>query len=255
MKNRTLTAAITMSLLSGVALADSYQGEAGFIYDNSKLDNTPSYNSYTIGGSFYFNPVNDSKGPRMEAAFLDRASSVSASFTNSDSDLFDRSYTLDTRVVLNNGFILKAGYGDLYRSEKTYQVGIGTYLTDRSDIVASYTRAKNADIDTWDVTYHGVEKLAGTSSVGYSVGAGYVRLPTSSNGYRLDADLTYYFDANLGLGALASYADYDILKTTTFGIQANYFVTPLFYVEGYAKTTDYDGPSEDSFGVGASLRF
>jgi hypothetical protein len=251
-----LTAAILSSLLSGVAFADTYRAEVGLGYDNTDADNASSdVDTYTLGGSVYFKPVDDSKGPRAEAAFLSRSSSVSASYADSDDNFLDESYTANTRVVLNNGTILEAGYADFDNFEKVYQVGLGTYLSDHSDVMLSYSSAEEADVDTLEATYHSVLKLAGTSSLGYSVGAGYMDLANNEDGYKVDADVTYYFNPNLGLGALASYADYDAFDTNTIGLQASYFITPAFYVEGYAKTTDYDGPNEDSFGVGASVRF
>jgi hypothetical protein len=244
-----------MSLLSSVALADTYRAEAGLSFDNSDLDNAPSsVDTYTLGGSVYFKPVDDSKGPRAEAAFLSRSSSVSASYADSDDNFLDESYTADTRVVLGNGTILEAGYAD-YDFDKAYKIGVGTYLNDHSDVTLSYTATDKSDVNTLEATYHSVLKLAGTSSLGYSVGAGYIDLPSGENGYTVDADATYYFNPNLGLGGLVDYTDNDTFETYSYGLQASYFITPAFYVKGYAKTTDYDGPNEDSYGIGASVRF
>jgi hypothetical protein len=244
-----------MSLLSSVALADTYRAEAGLNYDNTDADNaSSSVDTYTLGGSVYFKPVDDSKGPRAEAAFLSRSSSVSATYADSDDNVFDKTYTADTRVVLGNGTILEAGYAN-FDYDKAYKIGVGTYLSDHSDVTLSYTTSDLSNVNILGATYHSVVKLAGTSSLGYSVGAGYVDLPNGENGYTVDADATYYFNPNLGLGGLFGYTDNDSYNTTSYGLQASYFITPAFFVKGYAKTTDYDGPNEDSYGIGASVRF
>jgi hypothetical protein len=260
LKNRVLTAAVMMSLLSSVALADTYRAEAGLSYDYSDADNAPATtDTYTLAGSVYFKPVDDSKGPRAEAAFLSRSSSVSASYSDSDKVLLDKSYSASTRVVLGNGTTLQAGYTNLNDFYKVYSVAVGTYLNDHSDVSVKYSSTDGANSlfaeRSYGANYHSVLKLAGTTSVAYNVGASYLDLANTQNGYKVDVDATYYFNQNLGLGALASYSDRDAYSTSTVGLQASYFVTPNFFVNGYAKTTDFDGPNEDSYGVGASVRF
>lgn len=251
MKVRILSAAI-VALLSNVALADTFQAEAGLEFSNIDADfMAKDVDAVSIGGTVYLKPVNDNKGPLLEAAFLDKASGISASYTDPDSP-FDEFYSLGGRFVTNSNLIIEAGYSDAFNDD-SYRVGLGTYLSDTADIVVSYTRADDSDVDTVAADYHGIAKLAGTASVAYTLSAGFV--DANDNGYVLGGEVTYYPNPKLGIGAAASISDYNNTDVTSVGIQASYFVTPTFYVQGFARTADYDGPDEDTLGIGASIRF
>jgi hypothetical protein len=246
MKIRVLSAAVAMSLLSSVALADTHSAEVGL----GVLD-VDSTNAYTLDGTFYFSPVDDSHGPREEAAFLSKASGVSLNYT--DIEDADELYGISTRIVLSNDYILQAGYarnGD----ENVYGIGAGLYLTDHSDLVFSYERASDSKTNTFGATYRAEKPLENTASLGYEVGAGYVDA-TGGSGYHLDASATYYFNPDFGLGADVAYEDDGDIDATTFGVHGSYFFTPAFYMQaGYARL-DVDGTGLDTFSVRAALRF
>jgi hypothetical protein len=253
LKNQLLAAAI-VSLCSSMALAETYQAEAGIAYDRIDLDSpNVSVNALSIGGSMYFQPVDDSKGPRMEAAFLSRASNITAAYLNNDNPL-DDSYGFDARFVIPNGITLGANYADT-GFDTSYSVALGTYLSDHSEVQVSYTSLDDAELDTLAIAYRSVVPLAGQSSLGYTASIGYVDTPVGDDGYELDADVTYYLDRNFGLGASASFADQGLIDVSSIGAHASYFINPTFFIEGYYKTTDRDGPNEDSLGIGASIRF
>jgi hypothetical protein len=240
-----------MSLLSCVTLADTYQAEAGIAFENTDADGSDT-ETYSASTAFYFRPIDDSRGPRMEAAFLSRASGVSANF--SDGPLRDKAYELSTRFTFSSNFIIEASYLDFADGDEGYRIGTGTYVSDHSDVVLSYTSLDNSGTDILQATYHSVLRQAGQSSLGYAVSAGYIDTPVG-DGYLLDGDLTYYFNPNLGIGGSASFADQGAFDSSSFGVHANYFIHPTFFIEGYVETTDYDGPNEDSVGIGASIRF
>lgn len=251
MKKRVLGATIA-ALLGNVSLADTFQAEAGLLFTNSQIDAIGAdIDTLTIGGALYFNPVDDSKGPLLEATFLDRASGVAATWSDPDSPV-DEFYSIDGRVVTASGLIVEAGYSDRFNDD-TYNIGFGTYLSDNSSVVVGYTTRDDADFDVLDATYHAVRKLAGTASLAYNVNAGYV--DTNDSGYTFGGDVTWYLNPQLGFGAMASFADFNNTEIQTFGVQASYFFAPTFYVEGFVRTSDYDGPDEDTYGLGASLRF
>lgn len=251
MKVRILSAAV-VALLSNVAFADTFQAEAGLQFTNTDADFlAKDIDTFSVGGTIYLKPVSDAKGPLLEAAFLDKASGLSASYSNPDSPI-DEFYTLDGRFVTNGNMIIEAGYSDAFNDD-TYRVGLGTYLSDTAEVLVSYTRSVDSDVDTLAAEYHGVAKLAGTASVAYTLSAGYV--DAWDSGYVVSGEATYYVNPKLGIGAVASISDYNNTDITSVGIQASYFVTPTFYVQGFARTADYDGPDEDTLGIGASFRF
>jgi hypothetical protein len=245
-----------LSLCSSVALADTYQAEAGVTLDNFDSNSrSSSYNTYTFNGSLYFNPVDASKGPRAEAAFLSRASDISASYTDSNNHTADGNYNLDTRVVVNSNLVLEAGYAD-FNFDKAFRLGMGTYVSDHADVVVSYSKTDNSNLRTLEAAYHSVLNLVGTSSLGYTASVAYINPPVGNNGYALSADATYYLNPSVGVGGVVSHTDLGLSKNNTFGVQASYFITPVVFVRGYVQTIDYDnGPNERNIGINASLRF
>lgn len=254
LKNRVLSAAV-MSLLSSVALADTYQAEAGLFYNNTDADTMASdYDTYGINASIFLKPVDDSKGPRLEAAFLDRASGISVQYSDPDDIPVDETYAVQGRYVLGNGTILEAGYAD-FDIDESFHIGLGTYLSDTSAVMLRYSETDDSDVQRLEASYKAVAKLAGTSAVAYSVSAGLVDVPHQDTGYSFGGEATYYFNQNFGIGATVSFQDLDSGDIESYGLQASYFFTPNFYVQGFAKTTDFDGPDEEQFGLSASIRF
>ena len=243
-----------MSLLSSVAAADTFQAEAGLFYNKTDADALASdIKTYGISGSVYFKPVDDSKGPRLEATFLDRASGITATYSDPEGS-FDETYSAQGRFVLGNGTILEAGYADM-EFEEVYRVGLGTYLSETSAIMLNYTKADNSDVNTLEGSYKAIQKMAGASSLAYTVSAGIVDVPNNGTGYKFGGDVTYYFNQNFGVGILGSIQDLDSGNIETYGVQASYFVAPNFFVQGYYKNAEYNGPDEENFGIGATVRF
>ncbi|MDR2212020.1 MAG: hypothetical protein LBE21_00120, partial [Pseudomonadales bacterium] len=169
----------------------------------------------------------------------------------------DQTYTVDVRAVFGNGLTVEAGYSD-YNFDTAYSVAVGTYLSDYAEIQLGYLGSQDTEVDTWAATYHALIRLNDLSNLSYTVSAGYIDADTD-DGYMLDNDLTYYFNWNLGIGGTASFSDLDLLDTRTYGLHANYFFTPNFFIDGYVETTDYQGQdndsNEDSVGIGAFVRF
>jgi hypothetical protein len=249
MKIRVLSAAIAMSLLSSVALAETHSAEIGLGVDHFRAGGD-STNHYTVDGTFYFSPVDDSHGPREEAAFLSKASSVSLEYT--DYQHGDELYGIGGRVVLSNDYILQAGYSR-DNGENTYNIGAGLYLTDHSDLVFSYERESDSKTNIFGAVYRAEQHLENAASLGYEAGAHY-HDASGHSGYELEAGATYYFNHDFGLGAELGYEDDGDSNATKLGVHGSYFFTPAFYVRaGYAHVNADGG--ENEFSVRAALRF
>ena len=172
------------ALVAGIALAVSataqadYQWELGAAYGTGEFDigtQNPDNDEISGYGTYFIDAVDDTKGPLAEAAFLDRASSISLFAVNANidgdgiRDLGRKNYGLEIHAVSSDaGWITDFGYSreenDTLRTSLSadqlptipgnrgldtididrFKVGFGKYLTDRTTLVASWTYS---DID------------------------------------------------------------------------------------------------------------
>ena len=68
------------AVVTGDTFVDTYRWEIDGAASRTNIDPGPDdgdVDKFGIGGTFYFNDVDTTKGPRSEAAFLDHASNVS----------------------------------------------------------------------------------------------------------------------------------------------------------------------------------
>ena len=105
------------ALVAGIALAMSataqaeYQWELGVAYATGEFDigdANPDNEVISGHGSYFINAVDDTKGPLAEAAFLDRASSISILARNANidgdaiKDLGQKRYGMATHSVFSD---------------------------------------------------------------------------------------------------------------------------------------------------------
>jgi hypothetical protein len=252
LKISKLSVAVAATLLSSVAIADTYQVEVGAAISHLSND-SDNTNVYGVDGTYYFAPVDDSKGPREEAAFLSKASSVSLAYIGHQ-DAKD-SYNISTRIVFGNDYIVEAGYARNFGEENVFSVGAGLYLNDHSDLVLTYERLDESKTNVVQLRYTAEQELTHTTSLGYQVGVAYVDPSAGSSGYQIDAEATYYFNHDFGLGADLGYADHGHGSDTTYGVHASYFITPAFYVQAKVDRTNFDGGSENAIRARVAYRF
>lgn len=232
-------------------------GQGEFDWGSSNID----YDALILGGTLYFSDVDTGSGPLSEAAFLDKASSlgvqrVEVSVDGSSEDSTDT--LVDGRFVLSNDFIIEASFSRAEAAgfddeDDTYSLGLGTYINDNSDIVATYTGSNDTEIDTLAVDYHTLIENGG-AAWGIDLGAGYIDGPVDS-GHLLNAGATYYPNANFGIGVnvtLTSVGDYD---TTTTLVSAEYFFTSNFAGELVYSVSDYDEAEDSLFAAAVTARF
>ncbi|MFT4518067.1 MAG: hypothetical protein ACI9JM_000444 [Halioglobus sp.] len=157
-KKTVLMATIALAI-SATAQAD-YQFEADGAYYRSRIDigkDDGDVGRLAIGGSFFLNSVDTSKGPLSEAAFLDHASRMSAYYFYTElddtvEDLDGDEFGIDGRYVLDLDSVplIFGGAWSLQTPEISdidfYRLGFGVYVTDTATVLVSY-RTSDAEED------------------------------------------------------------------------------------------------------------
>jgi hypothetical protein len=142
MKFVVFTAIITASscTLAPFVLAKTYQTEINASYGESESDLYPSDNySISLIGTQYFSPVDTTRGPLVEVAFLQKASSFSLLLANNDYESYSQnsdSYFRGTRVtyfIPNSVFFVGAAIAEnkmvgtyYYHGDYSYEENIPT---------------------------------------------------------------------------------------------------------------------------------
>lgn len=94
---KTLQLLLASAFACAGAQADDYRFELDGSFDRLGVDDSPDADIFSVGGTFYLEPVPTDGLPLAEAAFLNRSSFVNASlsrvdFAGENADLFDASF-------------------------------------------------------------------------------------------------------------------------------------------------------------------
>lgn len=232
MKVKTLALATAMTLASGAAMANSYQGEIGANY----TDVDGGDGAFGIRGEFHLNPVQTRNHPLAEAAFLERSTNVYAEANND----FDQ---------------LTLG-GELYIPDTMFYVGARVERWDNgtSDTTA-YATLGLTPIDGLRVTTEfSDDGYDANIAAKYVVDLGAGNFANFEGEFR-DGDFDdylslmadFYFDRTLSVGA--GYTDW--YGVDEFTLRARNFFTRE--VSGEISFTDSD--AGDRIMIGAAIRF
>lgn len=255
LRKTMITTGIALAL-SAVANAD-YQAEIQGSYLTGDFDAgivEADQDIWSLGGSYYLMPVNVDKGPLAEAAFLDRASDISANFSDGEidggfADADIQSYGISSRLVGDEGWLLELGYQndeveDL--DSDTWSIGIGKYIAPNTTLTFNYANSDSddfgdADIFGFDVEH--VQLLANDQAV--RLEAGYA-MADPDNGD--DADIwsvagAFYFNRNISVNAGYMLTDSDDTELETFIIGGEWFIN-----EQFAATLAYTESEDDEIG-------
>jgi len=285
MRHYTLIAsALGLTMSAGLASASDYNFElnAGLgkttvespLFDDQKITTTD------VSGTYYFGGVNTRNHPFAEAAFLERASNITLTYSNTrwrfddeiylddiylgegDSKVDDRITSADVELYLPNSiFYLGGGISEgktkfRYRITEGQDTESGSFSEDSGTFWT--LRAGIAPVEgllVWSEFFEDQEL-----SDEWNINAKYV-FGWGGNAVNLEAayeaDLEqdkvflaadYYFDRSLSLGAIyENYEDAD----NNFGLRARKYFTDKFALEAsYLTSEDYD-----SYRVGVNLRF
>ena len=234
---------------------------------------------------WYFDPVKVDGAPLAEAAFLDRARSISVSLSKdeSDSDFGYRSHSESIGIVYaspKHPLTLNGQYRtskfepndfDGSRS-KEWTIGAGYYLKKELLLSAVYSRSKNPSAGPSGDHFRGEYSL-GVKWVGLlpnkawlSINANFSRdrywddFGTSSRGQRFNAGGNFYFTPLLSVGLRYSrQADDDSnFGVRTYAASTKKFINARFFIEAEVRSFRFEGSGGDTFEqwvVGFGYRF
>lgn len=252
MLKHVLTTAVLTAMSLG-QMAYAYQAEVGGSVAYVDPDNGSSGSALSVDGTYYLKPVEVRNSPLAEAAFLDRASNISAAINYLDADTDDTTiYGVGMEYYVPNtdfyGSAAVSGSNNsiddtiFYAAEAGYlpapglllAVGLKGYNGDNNDGVDPTIRAK-------------LLTQVGTNDVNLEAGASFGDLDQ----YNLAAD--YYLDKTLSLGV--DYNSNDLTDSDEFGINARKFINPQLSVEGRVGFGQVSNNDYNQFGVAAKYRF
>ena len=253
--------AIASALLStlafvGTGTAHAYQAEVGGSYTYNDWDDYDATHQFGLDGTYYFNPVQTRNSPLAEAAFLDRASNVSANVKYADNDgVKDTNYGIGAEYYVPNS--------DFYVSGR---IGREEFEVDNSPI-DSKTTLYGAEIGyrptpglllALGVT--GYDQKDGDDGADPTIRAKYVtqvgQHDVNLEAYGAFGDLDeyrvrgdYYIDKTFSV--VADYYNNDLTDRDEWGINAKKFLNQQVSVEGRIGF----GDNYNTYGVRAAYRF
>lgn len=278
---------LAAALLASMTAANAYQSEVNASYENTDIDELGDVDTFTLGSTYYFNPVGKTTGPLAEAAFLNRASNIGLSYANAngqeDVTGFNSEITFNVLGIAAEYYIPDTQFyvsGAVNRTKYEFEVpGLGSTddsgtgyaaevgflpmtgwiaaigVTDMEESVNPLQVSKLGFVSTLGSAFAAGEDTAVTLRTKYvgKVGNNDVNLEAQAlfgdeTAYRLAGDL--YLDPTLSVGV--SYADSSLEDSdAVFGVRAQKFITPVAAVGIGYSTTD----GADSFGINGTFRF
>jgi hypothetical protein len=266
-------------VVAGIALAVSANAQADYRWEidgaasRTNVDIGPEdgdIDKFALGGSFFLDAVDTSKGPLSEAAFLDQASSISAGYVYTDlddivEDVDGDEYKIGGRYVLgleSIPLIFEGSYSRItpdFSDVDTYTLGFGAYLTDTTTVVATFGNTdvdEGGDTDFYELS---VKHLWNLSSGAIALEGNYGSVDVDDGD---DVDIfnvagTWYIDNNLGFGARYGRFDNFGVEIDAYAVFSEWFVSEQFALSAEYEYSEVDGTDVevDSFAIGARYRF
>ena len=258
-KKTAMVAGLAM-VVSAAAQAD-YRWQVDGAVGRTNIDVGPDdgdVDRVGLGGRFYFQNVDTSKGPLGEAAFLDQSSSVGAGWVYTDADdlvedVDADSYQIDGRYVLQTSIplIFEASWTREtpdFSDIDFYRFGFGAYITDTTTVVLSYRTSDvdetneidPGDIDAYSIDLRHLWHLSGDGAIVLEASYGLIDVEDNEINDGDDIDSwniggTWYLNKSLGLSANYSRFDNFGIEEDTYGAGVEWFVT-----ENIGLSLDYD---------------
>lgn len=230
---------------SSFASADTYRFDTNVSYSSSSIDfGLDSYDSNTLGvaGRAYFKEVDTSGHPLAEAAFLNHASSVGASYVESEVEDYESSATgvdvslfiPETVLYLGVDYVDQEGDDDA-NVDLTAGIYKGNFL-----ITTTY----NEDID-YELNLAAKYVIVNGDGTALNLEAGFQKVDEGDDVLSVGAD--YYFTPAVSLGLTYVTADSDDVMS----IRGQVFATESVYFAASYSDSDY----ADSYSLAAGVRF
>ena len=259
--------------VTGISHAGTYNTELRASYSTGEIE-TPGADADVdqlgIGGEYYFNGVDDSKGPLAEAAFLDRASSVRANYIDGEFDGrfndedFD-GFSLGGRLVdPASGWIFEVDYTEVEADDSgdvdTFDFSVGKYIAENTSLSFTYSTTDTdggGDVDLYAVDIKHIASLAGGAYLSVTGNFGIGDADEADDPLVYGGSLTYYPTRNIGVGASLDFVDSDDTEDTTFGVFGSWFPSESLELRVSYDMSDDDETDEelDTFTIGAAFRF
>ena len=223
----SLCAFVLTAPLSLTAAADEYQTEVTL----ALADNNSYSSSYTGGIKYYFNPVDDSVGPKALAPWLNRSSYVQAStnlttFPENDDRMKNYNDDLSARVFFDNGIHLglHAGYSSTDYKARTnrlafsqdtlgYRLGYASENDSYISVYTSYTESDESNPETFEDVDIDAGKLIPLGDNRYISLEGQMSRFTNDDveysGDTVKLGITYYHNHDLGIYITNQTVDFD----------------------------------------------
>lgn len=248
--NRVLIPMFSLAALGLAVQANAYQVEVNGTYQNVDND-AADVDIYRLGGEFYFNNVEANSGPLKEAAFLEKASSVRATYE--DLDTVDGIILGGRFVAPGSNMLLEAevNTGDL----DGWNLGAGVYIDDNSTVIARYTEV-NDTTDGFGIEYKNVMNLNSGAYLNLEGSAEYEENDFDQDVTTFFVSGEYFFNkmASVGAGVGVQTGDLD---ATIFALNGAMFFTENFALEATLAQQEFDDFDGDltTLAVSGTLRF
>ena len=273
MFKKTVIAAGLGLAISSAAQAE-YQFEIGAISGTGDIEiaNVKADQDFIgLSGAYYLQPVDTTKGPLSEAAFLDRSSSIQFAATTGEIDIDGGddadvdTYLVSSRLVQKeSGWLIDLGYqldkidGSGFDDEDidTYTIGAGKYILENTAVILSYSNIDSDDAYQLDLEHMWLLEQGGIkldAEVGRVVDAGFQSDDLDFWGL----SSTYYVNDRLGFGADYGQEESGASELDSWSLFAEWFVTEQVALSlAYAEQEDNDIDFEsDAVMFTADVRF
>lgn len=267
----------TIALMAATTAQADYQLEVSGTYARGELESSGGadgdQDTIALEGSVFLQPVDTSKGPLGEAAFIDRATSVSLGYGYSEVEFdsgsdFDLSlFNVSGRYVIHDGgWILEGGYdydeieadgGD--SDSDSYTLRGGKYIADNTTLILGWTYSEddgNRESDAYSVE---MEHLQMLGQGALKIEGGYALVEAN---FTDDVDVysvagTYYVNNNLGFGGGYSLADGNNSEVDTWKLFSEWWMNEqVAFSVGYIGVEEEDANIEsDSIVFSVTGRF
>jgi hypothetical protein len=238
------------AIVTGDKLVDTYRWEINADYTYGEwsangIDDTET-DEFTVGGSFYFSPVDTTKGPRGEAAFLDHASDITLSYTygevdDNGIDIDSDSYLISGRYVMDAGFVFEGAYRyyePVNAEVDQYRLSAGYYLTDTTTLIVDYLDSdvddggsfpeglvEASDTDGWNARVEHFWGFGNDSGLKLEGNYGFINVDDADDIDLWGVGAIWYITRDFGIGATYENTDYGILESDDYGLFAEWFIT------------------------------
>jgi hypothetical protein len=276
---KKLALCVLLATTSSVVMAENYiEVDFSFIDREAFGEDT---DASIFNGKYYFDAIDNTKGPLAEAGFLTKSSEVSLTYgtASREDSANDRTMGIAGRYVSDDGVIvgvnyINAGYNDLstkynygYNTDTILDSGyleVGKYLTDYSSLTLSYSTNQNDDegdkyrSNTMAVRYNHLFLMEGDTSIKLSAKYGYTEFDDyedDDNDYDdysrghsniFDVHGDYYFNRQLNVGlGLSTYKTTYSDTVIKYKLNTNYYINDNISVYASYAFADFDQESTD----------